>query len=113
MQKIKADSPSRKKVATQRIDPRLILQGRPFSFWLPKNEKPLIRYMTQQWGDDLRYMPPTDGYYIIYWLIEQIIKRQPDIKPSPEAEEVFGRTGELSGEEMGRIIQAIMHRKKG
>jgi hypothetical protein len=104
---------SRKPRKTQTIDPRLALQGKPLDFWLPHNENPLIRYIMSQWGDDLRHLPSRDGYYLIYWLIDQIIKKLPDCKPSDEAMEIFGRIGELSGEEMGRLIQAIMHRKKG
>jgi hypothetical protein len=103
----------RKPQKTQAVDPRLTLQGKPLNFWLPNNKTPLVADIMRQWGDDLRHLPSIDGYHLIYWLIDQIIKRYPDHKPSTEAMEVMGRIGELSGEEMGRLIQAIMHKKRG
>lgn len=104
----------RKRVGrTQPTDPRLLLQGKPLTFWMDGSKNPLIEKIMKAWGDDLRNLSELDADYIVWWLAEQRIKRKPDEQPSARAQAFYSLCGELSPDEMKGIIKAIMHKKEG
>lgn len=94
-------------------DERLRLRGQPIDFWLADSkDNPIIKSIAAQWGDDLRSLPRIDAYYLMAWLVDEMIKLGGDRQPSDEAWQVYQQLPRLSQEERAWLIMAIMHRNQ-